>query len=265
MAALLVISDFRLPGSGYKVTATFTFLGDLRDNAPVKYAGGIDVGKVISIRPLGDKAAMDLLITRKGFRLRRDSYVVIYTAGMLGEKYVCVGADLGKGEELRSGDVIVGTDPSNLDEAFITLDRLMKTLNDVLGRPEARESIQQSFKNVSETTAQLAEMTRDARVKVMRVLDDLAKSGQNVQSVTKSVDSLARNVDQLTKTLDQKQLNEAIRNLNSLTKNLDEVARNVNSGKGAAGVLLKDEKVAKDIQELVQDLRSHPWKLLWKK
>jgi phospholipid/cholesterol/gamma-HCH transport system substrate-binding protein len=48
-------------------------------------------------------------------------------------------------------------------------------------------------------------------------------------------------------------------------QSLQEVAKTVNAGQGAAGVLLKDEKVAKDVRDLVEDLRQHPWKLLWKK
>lgn len=265
MVSLLFIADVRWPGSGYRVTATFTYLGDLRENAPVKYAGGIPVGKVERIRPLDGKAAVDLLITRKGFRLRKDSYVVIYTAGFLGEKYVAIGSDLGTGEELKPGDVIEGTDPTNLDEALITFGRLMATLNDVLGTPEAKQSVQRSFKNVADTTEELARATRDARVRITKILDDLSKSGQDVRTITQSVQSLARNMDELTRTLDKKDLNEAIRNLNLTLKSLNEVAQNVNAGQGAAGVLLKDDQVAKDLRDLITDLKAHPWKLLWKK
>jgi len=265
MASLLFVANVRWPGAGYRVTATFTYLGDLRVNAPVKYAGGIVVGKVDRIRALDGKAAVDLLITEKGFRLRRDSYVVIYTAGMLGEKYVAIGSDLGKGEFLAKGDIIVGTDPTNLDESLITFGRLMETLNDVLGTPEARQSITRSFQNAADTTEELARATRDARVKINRILDDLSKSGQDVRTVTQSVQSLAKNVDELTRTLDKKNMNEAIRNLNLTMQSLREVARTVNAGEGAAGVLLKDEKVAQDVRDLVEDLRQHPWKLLWKK
>jgi phospholipid/cholesterol/gamma-HCH transport system substrate-binding protein len=265
MVSLLFIADVRWPGSGYRVTATFTFLGDLRENAPVKYAGGIQVGKVERIRCVDSKAAVDLLITNKDFRLRKDSYVVIYTSGLLGERYVAIGSNLGQGEFLKPGDVIEGTDPTNLDESLITFGRLMSTLNDVLGTKEAKQSINRSFKNAADTTEQLAQATRDARIRVTRILDDLAKSGKDVQSVTHSVQSLAKNIDELTRTLDKKNLNEAIVNLNQTLKSLNEVAKNVNAGQGAAGVLLKDEKVAKDLRELIEELKAHPWKLLWKK
>jgi phospholipid/cholesterol/gamma-HCH transport system substrate-binding protein len=141
----------------------------------------------------------------------------------------------------------------------------METLNDVLGTPEARQSITRSFQNAADTTEELARATRDARVKINRILDDLSKSGQDVRTVTQSVQSLAKNVDELTRTLDKKNMNEAIRNLNLTMQSLREVARTVNAGEGAAGVLLKDEKVAQDVRDLVEDLRQHPWKLLWKK
>jgi len=265
MVALLFVADVRWPGSGHVVTATFGYLGDLRENAPVKYAGGIEIGKAIHIRPLGEKAAVDLLITQKGFHLRKDSYVVIYSAGMLGEKYVNVAADLGQGDELKDGEVIEGQDPANLDETFIQFGRLMDTFDSVLGDKRARESIYKSFNNVAAATNDMAALTRDARAKVNRILDDLAKSGQSVNSVTRSVDSLAKNVDEMTKTLDKKDLNEAIKNLNGTLKSLDELAKNVNAGKGAAGVLLKDEQVATDLKDMITDLRRHPWKLLWKK
>jgi hypothetical protein len=29
--------------------------------------------------------------------------------------------------------------------------------------------------------------------------------------------------------------------------------------------LLKDDKVAQDLRDLIEDLKQHPWKLLWKK
>jgi phospholipid/cholesterol/gamma-HCH transport system substrate-binding protein len=265
MVSLLFVANVSLPGAGYRVTATFTYLGDLRVNAPVKYAGGIPVGKVEKIRVLDGKAAVDLLITQKDFKLRKDSYVVIYTEGMLGSKYVAIGTDLGHGEFLKPHEVIEGTDPTNLDESLITFGRLMGTLNEVLGTPQAKSSITRSFNNMAETTENLAQATRDARIQINHILTDLSKSGRDVQTVTHSVQSLAKNIDELTRTLDKKDLNEAIHNLNLTMQSLQEVAKTVNAGQGAAGVLLKDEKVAKDVRDLIEDLKKHPWKLLWKK
>ena len=87
LSAILFLDNFRLSPGGPTVTVTFNFLGDLRPNAPVKYAGGIEVGEVRDIRIIDGKVACDLLITRKGFKLRKDSQVTVYTAGLLGSNY----------------------------------------------------------------------------------------------------------------------------------------------------------------------------------
>jgi phospholipid/cholesterol/gamma-HCH transport system substrate-binding protein len=46
---------------------------------------------------------------------------------------------------------------------------------------------------------------------------------------------------------------------------MNEVANDIHDGKGALGVLMKDEQMGQDIKDLVEELKAHPWKLLWKK
>jgi phospholipid/cholesterol/gamma-HCH transport system substrate-binding protein len=46
---------------------------------------------------------------------------------------------------------------------------------------------------------------------------------------------------------------------------MNDLSNDIKDGKGAAGVLLKDEKVGRDLRDMVEDLKEHPWKLLWKK
>ena len=134
MVAILFVKNFNLSSGGYKVSVTFNFLGDLRPDAPVKYAGGIEVGKVQDIRIQDGKAVCELLITLKDFKLRKDSIVTIYTAGMLGSKYVQIAADLGKGEELKPGEVLAGLDSNNLEP----LRRCHGNFRDYDGRPQGQ-------------------------------------------------------------------------------------------------------------------------------
>src|SRR5258708_8667603 len=104
MFSILFVSNFRFTPGGYVVSATFAFLGDLKVNAAVEYAGGIRVGEVKNIRYANNKALVDLLITEKNFKLRQDSLVALYSTGLLGSRYVEIGADLGEGPELQSGE-----------------------------------------------------------------------------------------------------------------------------------------------------------------
>jgi phospholipid/cholesterol/gamma-HCH transport system substrate-binding protein len=46
---------------------------------------------------------------------------------------------------------------------------------------------------------------------------------------------------------------------------VNQLAQDVHNGKGTIGVLLQDEQMADDVKGLVEELKAHPWKLLWKK
>ena len=80
MVSLLFINNFQFGTGGRVVTVSFNFLGDLKTNAPVEYAGGINVGTVKDIRVGDKKALVDLLITNKDLKLRADSQIALYSA-----------------------------------------------------------------------------------------------------------------------------------------------------------------------------------------
>src|SRR5258708_9585578 len=139
MFAILFLSNFRF-GGGNVVPVKFKFLGDLKVNAPVQYAGGIKVGMVKDIHIGDNQALVDMLITEKGLKLRKDSQVALYSSGLLGSRYVQIQADLGTGEELKPGDVLEGKDANNLDLTFSELGDVLETFEKMMGDPKAQEN-----------------------------------------------------------------------------------------------------------------------------
>lgn len=264
MVSILFISNFSIESGGQVVTVTFRFLGGLKVNAPVRYAGGIKVGRVESIRPLDGEAAVDLLITRKDFKLRRDSKVDLYSDGLLGSRYVEIESNLGTGPELAKGDILNGKDANNLDETFSELGDVMESFEQMMGDPKAKANFLAAFQNLNKTSADLLSLTDTSREKITGILDNLANSSGKVDKIVSSVSSISKSLDTLTATLDKKQLNDSIKNLNKTLVTVNQLAQDVHSGKGAIGVLLEDPQTADDLKALVQELKAHPWKLLWK-
>jgi phospholipid/cholesterol/gamma-HCH transport system substrate-binding protein len=264
MFAILFVKNFNLTSGGYKVIVTFNFLGDLKPNAPVKYAGGIDVGKVNDIRMHEGKAACELLITLKDFKLRKDSIVTIYTAGMLGSKYVQVAADLGKGEELQPGDVLVGLDSNNLDQTLSRLGDVMEAFQYMMGDPKAKENFLHSFENMNKATDNLLSLSVSSRAHIDKILVDLSRSSGRADAVIQSAERVSKSLEDLTASLNKKDVSQSMKNLNATLKVMNELSTDIQNGKGTLGVLLKDEKTADDIRRLVAELKAHPWKLLWK-
>lgn len=99
--AALAFLTTQLPGtslklsggtSGYRVTAKFDNIGDLKEGSPVTMAG-VRVGRVESIRfdPKDFKAEVALRIEKQFSEIPEDSDASIQTAGLLGGKYVGIG------------------------------------------------------------------------------------------------------------------------------------------------------------------------------
>jgi phospholipid/cholesterol/gamma-HCH transport system substrate-binding protein len=265
MVSVLFVNNFNFRGGGNIYTASFNFLGDLKSGAPVMYAGGINVGQVRDIRLLNGKAAVDILITQPDFKLKNDSKVAIYSTSLLGTKYVQIDADLGTGDELKSGDILEGHDANNLDQTFSQLGDVMEAFEKMMGDPAAKESFLHSFENMNKATDNLLALSVSSREKIDQMLADLSKSSASVPDLVATAERVSKNLDGLIGALNKKDITETMKDMQETMKNMKELTDDVNSGKGAVGVLLKDDQMADDIKSLVEELKAHPWKLLWKK
>jgi phospholipid/cholesterol/gamma-HCH transport system substrate-binding protein len=129
--ASLAFLTTQLPGSGlkvggssgrYNVTARFDNVGDLKAGAPVAIAG-VTVGQVASVRfdPSDYKAVVVLSIDKIYNKIPVDSDVGIQTAGLLGAKYVGIGAG-GAATYLTEGSQI------ELTQSALVLENLVNKL-----------------------------------------------------------------------------------------------------------------------------------------
>ena len=104
---------------GYVVTAEFENVGGLKARSPVTLAG-VRVGRVesISLDPNTYDAIVTLNLYSSFSTLPTDTAASIYTAGLLGERYI--GLEAGAEEEfLKDGDVIELTQPALVLEQVI--------------------------------------------------------------------------------------------------------------------------------------------------
>ena len=265
MVALLFINNFQFGTGGRVVTVSFNFLGDLKTNAPVEYAGGINVGIVKDIRVGDKKALVDLLITNKDLKLRADSQIALYSAGLLGSRYVQIGADLGSGSELGKDEMLVGKDSNNLDQTFSQLGDVMEAFEKMMGDPVAKENFLHSFDNMNKATDQLLALTIASRTKIEKMIDQMSQSSNQVPEIVANAQKVSKNLEALTGAINQLQVTQSVKDLNNTLNVMNEVANDIHNGKGALGVVLKDQQMGDDIKSLVEELKAHPWRLLWKK
>lgn len=125
-AALFFLTT-QLPGSGltfgtetgYRVSARFDNIGDLKTGSPVSMAG-VRIGRVESIRfDANDyRAVVDLRISPEFDRIPEDSDASIQTQGLLGGKYVGIGPG-GSDEYLQDGGQIEFTQSAIVLESLV--------------------------------------------------------------------------------------------------------------------------------------------------
>jgi len=114
-------SGLKLSGSktGYRVTAKFDNVGDLKPGAPVSMAG-VTVGEVEGIKfdPQDFKAAVTLRIDNQFNQIPDDSDASIQTQGLLGGKYIGIGPG-GSDQFLKEGSTISFTQSAIVLESLV--------------------------------------------------------------------------------------------------------------------------------------------------
>ena len=126
--AALAFLTTQLPGTslkisgdtdGYRVTAQFDNIGDLKEGSPVTMAG-VRIGRVESIRfdPKVFKAEVALRIENQYSEIPEDSDASIQTAGLLGGKYVGIGPG-GSETFLKEGGQIEFTQSAIVLESLV--------------------------------------------------------------------------------------------------------------------------------------------------
>ena len=195
---------------------------------------------------------MDLLATLQTLAGEIDSGSV---RTLLGEVRQVAGATRKFLDE--QGETIAGT-VKRLDRITVGLEKLTARGNRML---DTNSDLNRSLKDLTQT----AEVLR----RELPVLASQAKSAlANMDRLSGSV--TPEDMESLKQTLREaqgasKKLNDAIEKADALLAQVDQIVGGVEQGKGSLGALIKDDALYEDLRALITELKSHPWRMLWKK
>lgn len=104
----------------YTISARFTNIGDLRNQAPVKI-GGVTVGLVesISLDPVSFEAVVEMQVASRFDEIPTDTGASILTSGVLGDRYIGLEPG-GAPDMLQDGDEIFITQSAVVLEQVIS-------------------------------------------------------------------------------------------------------------------------------------------------
>ena len=274
----------------------FTRINGLRVGTPVSLTG-VDIGSVQAVSFPADPGATYIVVSvriagRAAQRVREDSIARIRTIGLLGDKYVEIGAGTPQSPVLPPGSVIPSADPIDyealLGESGDIVTNIVETTNslrNVLASIERGEGLlgqivknreqgattladlQRTVAHVEGTTASFERIARELEAgrgalgallkrgeQAQHVLANLERASGDLASLTAKLNTAQGALPQLV--LDQAYGEALLRDLRRTAENLAEVSEKINHGDGTAAQLVNDPSLYRDAKGLVSSTRE---------
>jgi len=278
LLSTIYISNITFVKRGYSINVIFDSANDLKVRAKVKYGGGVVIGSVSDIKLTPSGKIMTVLNINNDVKIRRDAKISIYTAGMMGEKFVNVVGGTDETGFILPGESVVGIGSGGIDSAFSNLNDVSAEFKEVLMalsklfKGDLQSSLVSSVKNVNDLSKSVKIMIEENKNSINKSVENFKKSSEDIAKATADLKELVGELNKLVKDISKSNLPQTVDNINKVSLKLDSTisslesaAKKIDSGEGVVGVLINDKKMAEDLKVLIKDIKDNPWKLLWKK
>ena len=244
----------------------------LTASAPITL-NGLVIGKVNEIK--FSNASGNLIVEmqiKSDFPISKSSIATIYESGLIGGKQIMIVPNLKDqnmavtGDKLQSGVKLGLTDllaekmaplQVKLDKVLLNADQMLTGINNVLDK-KGQQDLKDALSELSQTIAQFHKASEN-------INGMLADNKANINGIVTDFHKVSTNFVAVSDSLKQANLGKTARDLQVTLKRVDEIMAGLNSGKGTAGKMLKDDalynnltETSKELELLLQDLRLNP-------
>ncbi|MFP5212038.1 MAG: MlaD family protein [Acidobacteriota bacterium] len=291
MAGVFIVSDIRKLWSEKKtLTLLFPYADGITKGSPVWYAG-VEVGAVTDVKiskDPPDKIAITVSVN-PDTPVRRDSRVDVRSLGMMGAKYVEMSPGTPDAPLLASGDRLEGKSPASMSEIMETGQQVAAHLADLVQETRTfiaeihRDApIAQAVQNANTFLVEIRDQSTQLKSLIGKLdtfADTLNDAGKNVKQVSgdggKELTALLKELRETNKGF-QKRLGNVETNVAKTLGRIDESFAQaegcateaktiVSSSQAEIATLLGHlREASRHIEMLTEDLRAHPWKIVWK-
>lgn len=275
-------------GSNITVYADFSNVRGLQIGNNVRFMG-INVGSVSEINLKNDTTLRVSMRISKSVQknLKKDALASIGTNGLVGASLININPGEKNLEYIEEGDILNTSQGKASSEMIATLDDTNETIaklsvnlleisdkinsgdgliGSLLNDQELAKSSRYAINSLATTSKSLEEMSSEMQLMIQDV-----KEGKGVLGYMINDTSLVVEIEELINEMDSlvdhqvkpgfSELAESIENINSMSKELNVIAKDISEGKGAIGVLLKDENTEQQVRNIIANLDSSSVKL----
>jgi phospholipid/cholesterol/gamma-HCH transport system substrate-binding protein len=232
---------------------------------------GVQVGSVSDIKlgAGGTNVTITLTVYRE-YQIPKSSDFSIEQAGFLGDQYVSVTPRPSTNavfEYLQEGDTVVANAPwtllgvanrvltslANFDEAAGSLRQTIDTVRQGAFSEQTLSNFSVTVWNLRQASAQAAVTLSNLDALIITNGPAIYSSGTNLATTLSNANGVVLSARSLIES-NRPAIEHSVSNLQSATHRLDDLVADVQNGEGLAGKLLKDEKMAAKMSEIVTDL-----------
>jgi phospholipid/cholesterol/gamma-HCH transport system substrate-binding protein len=215
----LIGNNQQLFSSKFILTTHFKNVGGLKAGNNVRYAG-IIIGTVKNVRFINDTTVEVSLQVDEKMKtiIRKNTLSSIGTDGLMGDKIINLSPQGGESALAVDGDLLPSYQPIDIDDIIATL-----------------SSTNKNILLISEGLKETVEKLNNSKG-LWKLLGD--------ENLGKSLNRTANNLEKVTA------------NAYAMTNDLREVMADVKSGKGTAGMILRDTAMAASLQSSISELEQ---------
>ena len=265
--AILFSKGLKFDWDTYTLNLRAPNAAGLKDRCSVLMSG-VPIGSVngITLAPDGKSVIIGLKLTRK-VEIRRDARFLIEQSGMLGDQYVAVIPTDNAGATLRAGDEVPCEAPFNMLEMARNASGLIARVDRTAHKLDDSLTQLQRFAFNEETLSNLAAVIGNMRVASERAVGMMSAIQFVVETnrspITESVSNLVHFSEQMTTfsaalnelaLTNREDIGLAIKDVRVSAQTLRTILDEVQAGKGLAGTLLKDDRMASQVSQITSNL-----------
>lgn len=277
VVGIFVISDVRSLWDKKKtIVILFHYADGITKGSPVWYAG-YEVGGVSDIRIAqgeADRIAITIRVMPDA-RVRKDSRCEIRSLGMMGAKYIEITPGSPDSPELSPGEVLEGQSPASLSEIMETGQKVAAYLVDLVQEAKnlvhevrTEYSMKETVQNANSLLVHFREQTSELGPVMKNLRQVTGDGGKELVALLKEVRDTNKDLQKRLHTVEgslTKTLGQAGSGISEVRGTVEGVRSVVNSSQDdIASLLLHLNETARNLEGLTEDLRAHPWKVVWK-
>jgi phospholipid/cholesterol/gamma-HCH transport system substrate-binding protein len=266
--------------------AIYENVSGLEKSNPV-YINGVKIGSVSKVyfdsRMNGD-IVVEMMV-KDEFPIPGNSVARIFSEDLMGSRAIEI--LLGDTQTLLSdGDTLVTDVEVSLKDAvnqqilplkikaedlISSIDTMVVAIQGVFNKNIREElltsiqSIRQTFQNLESATGEIDTLVTEQAGRIASILYNLDMITDNLDNNSGEITAIIQNLATISDTLAQSNIPRIIDNLDRTVNNLATITDKIDRGEGTLGMLVKDDKLYKDLEkaafelnQLVEDIRLNP-------